>query len=283
MHGLIFMTWEKYLDERFGTNFLHTYRDTIGESTATLPLANRLYEDATLLAGVGAASHLSHLPAETLLQEYGHYFILNWLTSHLCMYILTSVESGRDLLLAMRDAHARLRRTNDSLQPPLFEYQSVSVSEVVLVYDSPRQLCPVLFGAIQGAAERYGETVLIQELGCMKQGAATCKIKASFSPPTTDPMRYTRPKRAIEPGEHMRLLRQIWTTLPEAGTINGLTLGELQERLKLYKQVYEQQLRPAVLLEALQQLQFAGYVMNTATTVEDDLISRRYWRVHRHM
>lgn len=283
MHGLIFMTWEKYLAERFGTGFLHSYRDSIGESTATLPLANRLYEDTTLLAGVGAASDLSHLPAETLLREYGRYFIINWLTSHLCMYILTSVASGRDLLLAMRDAHARLRRTNDNLQPPLFEYQAVSANGVVLVYDSPRQLCPVLLGAIEGAAERYGETVRIREFSCMKQGATVCQIEAIFSPPVTDPTRYTRLKRSIEPGEQISLLRQIWTILPEAGTINGFTLRGLQERLKLYKQLNEQQLRPAVLVEALQQLQFAGYVMSTAATADDDLISRRYWRVHRHM
>lgn len=283
MHGLIFMTWEKYLAERFGTDFLKSYRNSIGESTATLPLANRLYDDATLLAGVGAASHLSHFPPEKLLQEYGRYFIINWLTSHLCMYILTSVESGRDLLLAMRDAHARMRRTNDSLQPPLFEYRSVTANEVVLVYDSPRQLCSVLLGAIQGAAERYGETVQIQELSCMKQGAAVCQIKARFMPPASDPLRYSRPKRGVEPGERMMLLRKIWTTLPEAGTINGLTLGELRERLRLYKRVNEHQLRPAVLLEAVQQLQFAGYVMSTAGTAGDNLIHRRYWHVHRHL
>ncbi len=211
------------------------------------------------LTGVGAASNLSHLPPVILLREYGRFFIINWLTGHLCMYILTSVDSGRDLLLAMRDAHARLRRTNDS----------------------PRQLCAVLLGAIEGAAERYGETVQLQELSCMKKGATVCQIKASFSPPEADPLRYTRPNRAVEPGRHMMLLRQIWTTLPEAGTINGLTLGELQERLKLYKRVSEHQLRPAVLLEALQQLQFAGYIMCTAATTGDDFIHRRYWRVHR--
>ncbi len=233
------------------------------------------------LTGVGAASNLSHLPPVILLREYGRFFIINWLTGHLCMYILTSVDSGRDLLLAMRDAHARLRRTNDSLQPPLFEYRSVSANEVVLIYDSPRQLCAVLLGAIEGAAERYGETVQLQELSCMKKGATVCQIKASFSPPEADPLRYTRPNRAVEPGRHMMLLRQIWTTLPEAGTINGLTLGELQERLKLYKRVSEHQLRPAVLLEALQQLQFAGYIMCTAATTGDDFIHRRYWRVHR--
>src|ERR1051325_10215939 len=106
MYGLIFMTWEKYLAERFGSSFLTTYRETIGEQVTDLPLANRLYEDAALLAGVGAANQLSHLPVDTLLREYGRYFILNGLTSHLCSYVLSQVHNGRELLLTMRDVNA---------------------------------------------------------------------------------------------------------------------------------------------------------------------------------
>jgi hypothetical protein len=32
MHGLIFVTWEKYLAERFGQALLHTYRSSIQET-----------------------------------------------------------------------------------------------------------------------------------------------------------------------------------------------------------------------------------------------------------
>ncbi len=281
MYGLIFMTWEKYLAERFGSSFLTTYRETIGEQVTDLPLANRLYEDAALLAGVGAANQLSHLPVDTLLREYGRYFILNGLTSHLCMYILSNVDSGRDLLLSMRDSHARLRRTLDALVPPLFEYRPSShPNEVILVYDSPRQLCSVLFGAIEGAAERYGETVQIEEQSCMKHGAQVCVLKAVFSAPKTDRKHSERDmRRTAQKG----LMKQIWLGLPEAGTVNGRTLKELQDFLIRYKYAQENQLRPAILLEALNQLQFAGYVTSTATQASDDFINRRYWRVHRHM
>lgn len=283
MHGLIFMTWEKYLAERFGFPFLHTYRERIGEATSAIPLANRLYDDAALLVGVGAACQLSTLPAETLLREYGRYFILNGLTGHLCSYILSNVFNGRDLLLTMRDAHARLRRTLEGMQPPLFEYISVTPHEVTLLYDSPRQLCAVLFGAIEGAAQRYGETAQIEEQSCMKQGAVACQIKATFSPPASDLARYAAPDNPERRAERLILLKQVWAVLPEAGTVDGFTLGKLQEHLKLYKQVKASQLRPALLLEALQQLQFAGYAMSTAATENDDFIHRRYWRIHRHM
>jgi predicted hydrocarbon binding protein len=282
MHGLIFMTWDKYLAERFGSSFLSTYREQIGETPATFPLANRTYSDEALLAGVGAAHALSQLPVETLLREYGRYFISNGLTGHLCSYILSNVFSSRDLLLTMRDAHARLRRTGDELQPPLFEYTSIATNEVTLIYDSPRQLCSVLLGAIEGAAQRYGETVQIEELSCMKHGNAICQLQAHFSPPQSDPARYTNPNPPKQREERARLLKQLWNLLPEAGTIDGFTLTKIQEMLKKLH-APDFQLRPAVLFEALQQLQFSGYVMSTSTRENDNLMNRRYWRVHRHM
>src|SRR5271165_5910566 len=104
MHGLIFVTWEKYLSERFGETLLKDYRAAIGETAATSPLASRTYSDDVLLAGVQAACELTMMPLERLLWEYGRYFMLNGLTSHLCAYLLTKVNNGRDLLFMMRKA-----------------------------------------------------------------------------------------------------------------------------------------------------------------------------------
>ena len=52
MHGIIFVTWEKYLAERFRGGVLFKYREAIGETPSTSPLASRVYSDETLLAGV---------------------------------------------------------------------------------------------------------------------------------------------------------------------------------------------------------------------------------------
>lgn len=284
MHGLIFVTWEKYLSERFGTLFLQTYRETIGETLSNLPVANRLYDDTILLAGVGAASKQADLPVDTLLREYGRYFIINGLTGHLCSYILSNVHNSRDLLLTMRDAHARLRRTMHGMVPPLFEYGKPSApNEVVILYDSERKLCSVLKGAVEGAAQRYGETAQVHEQTCMKRGDAVCQIVARFSPPTSDPERYRDPARQSQRAAQAVLMKEIWTILPEAGTINGFTLAEVIERLRKYRKTEESLLRPAVLVEALYQLQFAGYIISTASDPGDTLVERRYWRIHRHM
>jgi len=277
MHGLIFVTWEKFLAERFGSSLLNDYRNAIGETAATAPLTSRVYDDATLLAGVGAACQLTRLPAETLLREYGRYFVNNGLTSHLCAYLLTQVHNGQELLLTMRQAHQQMRRTPDGLTPPLFGYEDLPGDPhgFVLIYDSARQVCPVLWGCIEGAAERYGESVSIVERACMKKGAAACRfevhfsaIGARFQPGLESPEQRAR-----------RMARQqladfVLSVLPDNG---GVTLGELQ-RLLRSRNAPPQQVRPSVLLEALHHLQYVGLVASTANQPGDDLTHRRYWR-----
>ncbi len=161
MHGVIFVTWEKYLTERFRGSVLQQYRDAIGETVATSPLVSRVYDDAALLAGVSAASGITGVSADQLLREFGRYFITNGLTRYLCAYLLTQVHSVRDLLLMMHDAHKQMSHLPDGLTPPLFQYAALPhvPDGLLLVYDSPRKLCSVLFGAVEGAAQRYHEQV----------------------------------------------------------------------------------------------------------------------------
>jgi hypothetical protein len=278
MHGLIFVTWEKYLADRFGSSFLNAYRDTIGETAANAPLTSRVYDDAILLAGVGVASRLAHFPVDALLREYGHYFLINGLTSHLCAYLLTQVHNGRELLLMMSKAHAQMRRSPDALAPPIFKYEAISTysNGLTLIYDSHRQLCPVLFGAIEGAAERYGEKVQILERTCMKKGAPECRFEVYFSTTSQSPLRLDTPEQIERRKAQQRFADLVLSVLP---TQDGVTLMDIQRIMQHWQQVNPNQLRLSVLLEALKHLQHAGLVASSANQPGDTLANRRFWRL----
>lgn len=281
MHGLIFVTWEKYLNERFGPDLLYTYRGKLGESPAATPLANRVYDDAALLAGLSAASDLTQTPPDALLYEYGRYFILNGLTSRLCAYLLNGVQNARELLLAMRDAHNQMAHASpEGVSPPLFEYAPVSgdPSGLILRYDSPRHLCSLLHGSIEGAAMRYGEQATINETTCMKRGAPACTFVVRFSPGTS-PSRATQEFEA-DPARwqaQRHLADLVYLLLPDQ---DGLTLAEIQARLR-QRGALTEQTRPFLVLEALNHLHHAGWAANTANEPGDDLARRRYWRLPR--
>lgn len=277
MHGLLFVTWERYIIERFGQPVFQIYRDSIGETMDTAPLVSRVYSDETFIAGVQALCGLTGMAANTIFREYGRYFIINGLTSHLCAYFLMRVHSGRELLLAMREGHAQMRRIPDGLTPPLFNYETSTTHphDLVLLYDSPRKLCSVLLGAIEGAGERYGERVNIIERSCMRSGASVCRFEILFQPLSTSEQERGEIEEARTLSQEKHLLADfVLTQLPYQ---RGTTLAELQLRLEKVA-ANPDKLRPHLVLEALRYLQYAGLVASTANQPGDTLAMRLYWR-----
>lgn len=275
MHGLIFVTWEKYLLERFQWEMVEEYRQQLGLTITNAPLAIRTYPDELLLAGVGVAHTITGVPVDTLLKEYGHYFMVNSLTRHRCAYLLNQAHNGRDLLLAMRDGHEQMQQLPDGLTPPLFEYRihPHNPQTMMLIYDSPRKLCPLLNGAIEGSAAYYGEQVNVTEQTCMRQGDQACKFLITFFKGQQGH------KDTLEVQTHRKeqqlFADQIRHILP---TQHGLTLSEIQETLRRHG-ASQRELRPALILQALTQLHHAGLVASSANETGDEFTHRRYWSV----
>ena len=94
MHGFIFVIWRKCVSEGFGNSLLQASRTAMRERVADTPLANRLYNDALLLAGGGAPGHLAGHPADALLLEDERSLLINGLTSHHCLSVLSHVSCG---------------------------------------------------------------------------------------------------------------------------------------------------------------------------------------------
>lgn len=278
MLGLIFLTWEKYLAERFGEPLVQRYRGAMGEAAAMALVAGRYYDDALLVKGVETASQLAQIPMDVLLREYGRYYIMNGLTGKLCSYLLTGVHSGRELLLAMRDSHARLRTAFEGATPPAFEYApSPDPQTVVLLYRSERRLCSVLQGSIEGAALRYNEGAQIVERTCMNRGDAVCRFEVRFFPRARTAQDAPPNLEQHQPWQR-QLADLILAALPPAGNRTGWTLRDIGALLAA-KGAHAYYQRPAVLLDAVQQLQFAGLIRSSANEEADTMMNRRYWRL----
>lgn len=283
MLGLIFMTWEKYLATRFGNALLQNYRMQMGETSAEALVASRYYDDELMLRGVGIVSTITRMPVDMLLREYGRYFIINALTGKLCAYLLTQVHSGRELLLAMRDAHARQRVAFEGATPPVFEYgESTRPNEVLVTYRSERHLCALLYGTIEGAALRYNEQVQIVEHTCMKEGADACRIEALFTLKEQKPAVVQTSEQEYYQHLQKQFSDLIFSSLPSYGREEGRTLLEMRNLLAARGlPAYYQ--RPAIMLEAIQHLQFAGLAMSNANKESGSMMSRRYWRTPPHI
>jgi hypothetical protein len=59
----------------------------------------------------------------------------------------------------------------------------------------------------------------------------------------------------------------------------GMTMANIQERLRIIPGFPPEQIRPHTILEALRYLQYAGLVASSANEPGDILTQRRFWRV----
>lgn len=294
MKGIIFVVWEKYLAERFGSKFLDNYRERIGEPKDQLPLTGRTYPDALLVKGLQAASQLSFLSEDRLMLEYGRYFMINGLVEYLCGYLLAQAWNAYDLLLLMRDAHAQMRRTPDGVEPPLFLYEVLSEdhNHMVLTYDSQRKLCTLLIGCIHGAAERFGEKVYIRELSCLKKGDPVCRIEVlfkgeSWAKRATPEMIEHEKQRLSKQGLSNLVLQTLSDDAQASMSLNDIHYAVQQNQGPYFPEIYKQQqtlssLHVSQIYTVVAKLQQVGLIASTVNVPGDTFTNRRYWRAPTH-
>lgn len=72
--------------------------------------------------------------------------------------------------------HAMVRVEQPGAEPPVLETVRVGPQELHLVYSSRRRLCQLATGLVRGLARHFGETVEIEQPGCMLRGDPFCSF-----------------------------------------------------------------------------------------------------------
>ena len=174
MHGIIFSELRKYVEARTGGNGWSTLLEKAGLG-GKLYMSVGEYPDSEVIALVTAASVVTgHSIAATLedfgefitpslMGMYGHLIKPNWRA-------LDVIENTEGTI------HSVVRVQNPGAKPPKLRTARLSPGEVVLIYDSPRQLCGLAKGIGKGLAKHFKETLLISETQCMHKGASSCEI-----------------------------------------------------------------------------------------------------------
>lgn len=86
-------------------------------------------------------------------------------------------RSAREFVRSVNDIiHPEVRKLYAGAGCPQFVFADDADGRLLIGYSSPRQLCHLAHGFIEGAADRYGERVEVDHLACMLDGSPTCRI-----------------------------------------------------------------------------------------------------------
>jgi predicted hydrocarbon binding protein len=176
MHGLIVSELREYVVANYGGETWQRITEGVGVwAEGTAPNLERIYPDSMALALIDKAVKATGMPAETVLEDFGNFIAPTLLR----LYPDLIQPSWRTLDVIERTEeriHMVVRSRDPDAAPPRLTTRRVGLTEVEILYTSPRRLCWLAEGIARGLAAHYGETVEISQPECMHRGARRCLI-----------------------------------------------------------------------------------------------------------
>jgi Haem-NO-binding len=138
------------------------------------------YPDEQIHGLVAAVSRRLGLTPFEVLRWFGQQAIP--LLSERYPAFFSSQSSTRPFVLSVNSIiHPEVRKIYPGADVPTFEFRHEPDGGLMMGYLSPRRLCALAQGFIEGAATHYGETVILEHRECMHKGDKRCLCHISFS------------------------------------------------------------------------------------------------------
>jgi hypothetical protein len=179
MKGIVFDLLQQVVEAKYGED---TWEQLLSASHLDgVYTAVGSYADEELFALVENACTALSVDADSLLRWFGRESMP--LLAERYPAFFTAHTTTRSFLLTLNDViHPEVRKLFPGAYAPSFEYEQPDESTLLLSYLSHRKLCSFAEGLIEGAAQHYGEHVVIDQPSCAKRGDELCVLSTRFEP-----------------------------------------------------------------------------------------------------
>lgn len=176
MHGSFFVFLQKFILKEMGSGSWAEILKIAGypQSEIFLTLDKRSVKDfLTLINAVGQVSPLDKLDffkkfgvfiGLTFMNHYSDFFNPIWKT-------LDVIENKNSQI------HQFLKFDESSATPAHLKIKRLGQKKLHISYSSPRKMCTLGVGMIQGVAAHFKENVKISQSECMLNGCSSCEIQ----------------------------------------------------------------------------------------------------------
>jgi hypothetical protein len=180
MKGVVFNLLEAVVQRELGEDVWDALLEQAQVDGAYTSLGN--YPDDEMSKLVTAASAALHKSPDDIVRWFGRSAIPLLAAKH--PQFFDAHQSTRPFLLTLNDViHMEVRKLYPGAVVPVFNYDSSSPDILVMEYMSPRKLCALAEGFIEGTAAHYGEELTLLQPTCMKRGDHKCVLHISVKKP----------------------------------------------------------------------------------------------------
>jgi hypothetical protein len=177
MKGIVFNLLEEVVVRDYGEDTWDALLDAAALDGAYTSLGS--YADDDLAKLVAAASSQLGLDPTQVVRWFGRNALP--LLAERYPQFFDPHASTRPFLLTLNEIiHPEVRKIYPGADVPVFDFDTSSDDVLVMGYHSGRKLCAFGEGLIEGAAEHYGERVVIEQPQCMHRGDAKCVLEITL-------------------------------------------------------------------------------------------------------
>jgi predicted hydrocarbon binding protein len=179
MKGVIFNLLEQVVAAQHGAETWEGLLDTAGARGVYTAVGS--YEDAELEALLAAATTTLGVTRAEALRWFGRAAMPELATRYPGFF--TPHQTGRTFVLGLNSVvHAEVRKLYVGAGCPRFDIREDGPA-LFMGYHSPRRMCALAHGFLEGLADRYGETVEVEHVECVEHADARCLIRSEWRTP----------------------------------------------------------------------------------------------------
>ncbi|HEX5353483.1 MAG TPA: heme NO-binding domain-containing protein [Rhodanobacteraceae bacterium] len=174
MKGIIFNVLEEVVIANYGEAVWDDLLDAAGSNGVYTSLGS--YADDQMMRLVKAASDALDISTTDVVRWFGRQAMPRFAERY--PEFFTAYTSTRPFVLALNTIiHPEVRRLYTGALCPEFDFLDADNGALLIGYQSPRQLCALAHGFIEGAADHYHENVEVEHLQCMNRGDERCLMR----------------------------------------------------------------------------------------------------------
>ncbi|MEY4878982.1 MAG: hypothetical protein RJB62_451 [Pseudomonadota bacterium] len=173
MKGIIFNLFEQVVVRDHGEAAWDDLLDATGLDGAYTSLGS--YPDEEIAKLLEAGSGALGLSTGDLLRWFGRE-AMPLLAGHYPAFF-TEHRSTRSFILSVNSIiHPEVRKLYAGAHCPFFHFKEAEDGALLMAYDSPRKLCALAHGFIEGAGDHFHQPMTVDHVSCMHRGDPKCLL-----------------------------------------------------------------------------------------------------------
>ncbi len=178
MKGVIFNLLEQAVVDAHGDDMWFDLLEEAGIDGAYTSLGS--YPDSEMIALVETAARKLAVPPADVLRWFGRTAMP--MLAERYQPFFAAHRSARSFVLSVNDIiHPEVRKLYSGAGCPHFHFSDDAEGRLIIGYQSPRRMCHLAHGFIEGAADHYGEQVTLDHLACMLDGSPVCRLAVRWA------------------------------------------------------------------------------------------------------